>query len=230
MLLVCGGGLALVGWFGYRTASQVGQSISTGIQQQAEQMQFASVWQAPQPGAGPDVLFPENVNAWRLASHDDDSAIVELAIERDGRHARYESGVTGIDVYAYEVPAVEQAALFQDAADAIEAVNYTKRVQGHIDDGTSHRMTFEFAPPETYGRMWWCRGWLFVLKSDNSTLDLDAFQTQYLSAVADRAAEAAAADGMEQPVGPADETAPDAVQDPAGETAPDEPATPAEPG
>lgn len=235
MLLVCGGGLALLGFVGYRTANQVGQSISTGIQQQAEQMQFASAWLAPQPGAGPDVLFPENVNAWRLASHDDDAPIVELGIERDGRHARYESGVTGIDVYAYEVPAVEQAALFQDAASAIEAVNYTTRVQSHIDDGTSHRMTFEFSPPETYGRMWWCRGWLFVLKSDNSTLDLDAFQTQYLSAVAGLAAaevsgiaETAAPDMVEE-VTTDDAIAPDAVLDPGGETAPGDPTSPAEP-
>jgi hypothetical protein len=217
MLLVCGGGFALVGWYGHHTARQISQSVSLGIEEQAEQTQFASDWQAPQPGAGPDVLFPENVNAWRLASHDDDAAIVELAIERDGRHARYESGVTGIDVYVYEVPADKQTRMFLEAA--AEA-----RLRGRIDDGTSHRLVYEISPRQTYGHWWWCRGWLFVLISDINTLELDAFQTQYLSAVAGRAAEAAAADGIEEPAIPVDDTAPEAVLDPGGETAPEDPA------
>lgn len=239
MLLLCGGGLFMIGWFGYRTANQVAQSVSTGLEEQMQQMHFASTWQPPGPGSGADRLFPDSVNAWRLASHDDDSAIVELGIERDGLHALYESGVAGVDVYAYEVPAVEQSALFQEAADAIEAVNYTTRLQGHVDDGTSHRMTFSFSPPETNGRLWWCRGWLFVFKTDNSNIDLDAFQKQYLTAIAepelDRPApasetlEAVEPDEAPEAVTPEEDVAPDAVLEPGGESAPDAPQSPVDP-
>jgi hypothetical protein len=183
LIVLCGGGLFMLGLFGYRAASQVAQSAATGMQEQMQQMAFAAAWQPPAPGSGPDVLFPPAINAWQLAAHDDQSAIVELALERDGLHARYESGVSGVDVYAYEVPPVEQSQIFNEAAAAIENVNYSSRSQGHVDDGTSHRLTFSFSPPDTHGRMWWSQGWLFVLKTSEGTVDLDAFLEQYLTAI-----------------------------------------------
>lgn len=179
-LLLCGGGLFLVGLFGYRAA----QSVSTGFEDQVEQMQFAAAWQPPEAGAGPERLFPENVNAWQRVLHDDDADIPELALAHSGLHARYESGVAGIDVYAYEVAAAEQAAVFQGASDAIDAVSYSTKVSGQIDDGTSHRLSFTVSPPELQGRMWWSRGWLFVFMADKHSLDLDAFQRQYLTTIA----------------------------------------------
>lgn len=188
LVLLCGGGLFMIGWLGYRTASQVAQTAAAGLEDQMRQMQFAAGWTAPAAGSGADVLFPAEVNAWQLAAHDEESAIVELGLARDGRHARYESGVSAVDVYAYEVPPGEQSQVFHDAAAAIENVGYSSRSQAHVDDGASHRMTFSFSPPETYGRMWWSQGWLFVFKTSESTVNLDAFLEQYLTTIGGTAA------------------------------------------
>ena len=222
LIVLCGGGLFLLGLLGYRAASQVGQTAILGIQEQAQQMQFAAAWQPPAAGSGADVLFPPAINAWQLASHDDESAIVELGLERDGLHARYASGVAGVDVYAYEVPPEEQSQIFNDAAAAIENVAYSSRAQGHVDDGTSHRMTFSFAPPDTYGRMWWCQGWLFVLKTSDSTIDLDAFLEQYLTAIQGTAT-------TDVPSALPDDPGASKIEPPASPSAPEAETAPAEP-
>lgn len=231
LIVLCGGGLFLVGLLGYRTASQVGQAAVLELQEQAQQMQFATAWSGPPAGSGADVLFPASINAWQLASQDEESAIVELGLERSGLHGRYQSGVTEVDVYAYEVPQAEQSQIFNDAAAAIENVGYTTRSQGHVDDGTSHRMTFSFSPPDTHGRMWWCRGWLFVFKTSDGTVDLDAFQQQYLSAVG-TVAMPTQMQPPGQPVPPVEVAPPVNVSPepaPTTETAPDSPATPESP-
>lgn len=227
LIVLCGGGLFFVGLLGYRTANQVAQTAVVEMQEQAQQMQFASAWTGPAAGSGADVLFPEAVNAWQLVSHDDQSAIVELGLERNGLHARYESGVTGVDVYAYEVPMVEQTQVFDAASAAIDNVGYSSKVQGQVDDGTSHRMSFSVSPPELHGRLWWCRGWLFVFKTSDGTIDLDAFQQQYLTAIA---GQPAVPDGMqppEQPIPPSVETAPPLQatpeEAPSAESAPENP-------
>ena len=232
-VLLCGGVVALIVFWGYQVAQQVGPQI----QQQMQGVQFAAQWTPPGPDADADELLPVAVGPWSRVAHDDLAAIPELAIARDGLHGTYEGVNTKIEVYAYQVPMQDQAQLFQDALDAMESAGYTTRAQANVDMGSHHWMTFSFSPPERSGRMWWSQGWLFVMTSDVSGTDLEGFEQVYLRTIEnptnggmnpatpevlplEQAAAAAEAE--------TDETAPD---DPdATETAPDDPeAAPDEP-
>ena len=185
-VVICAGGL----FFAVRTGIQTTQNAARQAMQTAREAQremieqqeaarFAAEWIAPAPGAGPEMLFPEDVSGWRRTSHDDAAEVVELGLSHQGRHAVYEAGITGIDVYVYEVGADEQSAVFQAAADAIDAGNYTSRSKFSVNDGTVRHLTFSFAPPERHGRLWWCKGWLLLFIADDAEVDLRSFQTEY---------------------------------------------------
>jgi hypothetical protein len=182
-VVVCAGGAVMLGLWSYRAASVAVQQASTEMAAQVQETQFAATWTPPASGAGPETLLPEQLNAWRRTSHDDVAQIPELGIERTGLHAVFESGITGVDVYAYEVPAAEQEALFEAASGAIDAGEFQSRSKISYFDGTSHRMTYSFSPPDRQGILWWCQGWLFVFIADDPAFDLDGFRTQYLTQI-----------------------------------------------
>lgn len=180
---MCAGGAVMLGLWSYRAASVAVQQASTEVAEQMQESQFAQAWKAPAPGSGPETLFPEQLNAWRRTGHDDAAQIPELAIDRPGLHAVYESGITGVDVYAYELPAIEQQALFDAVGGAIDHGEYGSRSKVSVFDGTAHRMTYSFSPPDRQGILWWCQGWLFVFIADDLAFDLDGFRTQYLTQI-----------------------------------------------
>jgi hypothetical protein len=192
-VLVCAGGAVLLGVWSYRAASVAIEQASTEVAEQMHESQFALAWTAPAPGSGPESLFPEQLNAWRRTGHDDAAKIPELAIERPGLHAVYESGITGVDVYAYEVPVIEQQALFDAVGGAIDHGEFQSRSKVSVFDGTAHRMTCSFSPPDRQGILWWCQGWLFVFIADDPAFDLDGFRIQYLTQIRGVAAPAATA-------------------------------------
>ncbi len=166
-----------------RRAAEAAQEAQRQMAEQAEQTQFAAAWLPPAAETGPDVLFPEAVSGWRRTSFDDAAEVADLGLARPGRHAVYESGIDGIDVYVYEIGADEQSSVFQAAADGIDAGNYTTRSKISIDDGTVHHLTFSFAPPERHGLMWWCKGWLLLFIADDAQVDLKGFQTEYATLI-----------------------------------------------
>jgi hypothetical protein len=189
-IIVCAGGLFLAirtgvqaGRNAARQAMQAAQEAQRAMLEQQEAARFGAEWVPPGAGAGPDVLFPEDVSGWRRTSHDDAAELSELGLSRSGRHAVYESGVIGIDLYVYEVGADEQSAAFEGAADAINAGSYSTQSKFSADDGTVHHMTFSFSPPERHGLMWWCKGWLMVFIADDAEADLHSFQTEYARSI-----------------------------------------------
>lgn len=182
-VLLCAGGAVLLGVWSYRAASVAVQQASTELAAQARESQFAATWTPPASGAGPETLLPEQLHAWQRTAHDDAARIPELGFDRAGLHAVYESGVTGVDVYVYEVPSTEQQALFDAAGAAIDAGSFQSRSKLSMFDATSHRMTFSFSPPHRQGILWWCQGWLFVFIADDPTFDLDGFRKQYLTGI-----------------------------------------------
>jgi hypothetical protein len=192
-VLGCAGGAVMLGLWSYRAASVAVQQASTEVAEQMQESQFAQAWKAPAPGSGPETLFPEQLNAWRRTGHDDAAQIPELAIDRPGLHAVYESGITGVDVYAYELPAIEQQALFDAVGGAIDHGEFGSRSKVSVFDGTAHRMTYSFSPPDRQGILWWCQGWLFVFIADDPAFDLDGFRTQYLTQIRGLAPPAASA-------------------------------------
>ena len=232
-MLLCAGGVALIGFWGYSAARQVAQQVGPEIQEQLEDMQFAAEWRPPARDAGPEEILPEAIGVWSRVSHDDSAAIPELAIALDGVHGTYEGTGNSIDVYTYRLPMANQAQLFQDALDAMDSAGYTSRTQTHVDLGTHHWMTFSFNPPQRYGRMWWAQDWLFVTMTDEPSVDLESFERIYLLTIQDPtnsgiditlpepAIEPRPAD-PEEPSAPAE---PQPAEPAADETAPVEPET-----
>lgn len=206
-VLLCGGGIALIGFFGYQVAQQVGP--------QMEVLEFAVEWQAPAADAGVEELLPETVMDWSRTDHEETAALSELAITHDGVHGTYTRDGTNIDVYAYRVAVHEKAGVFTGAQDAIDSAGYSTRTQATVDLGTYQWMTFSFNPPQRYGRMWWAQDWLIVTITDDPAVNLESFERNYLDAVS------APAINME-PVQVAPATEPLAVES-------DEPTAPAEP-
>jgi hypothetical protein len=198
---------------------QAAEEARRDMAEQAEAAQFGAAWVPPAAGAASDVLFPENITAWRRTSQDDAAEVAELGLSRPGQHAVYESGIEGVDLYVYEVGADEQSAVFQSAADAIDSGSYTTRSKISVDDGTTHRMTFSFSPPERHGLMWWCKGWLLVFIADDAEVDLASFQREHATLI-----QGAQASVETPPVTPAADGAAPTIEDPAGEPSPDRPA------
>jgi hypothetical protein len=241
-VLLCGGTVALIGFWGYKAAEQIAQDMGPQLQQQieqlkelGEQMQFADQWQPPAPGAGPEELLPEAVGAWTRISHDDLTAIPELAIARDGFHGAYEFDATTIEVYAYPLPLKEQGQLFGEAANAIEMAGYATRSQANEDMGSFHWMTFSFDPPQRFGRMWWAKDWLFVTMTGEPGVDLESFEHDYL--LANQGPWVPGMDETSPDLAPTEIAPPEAVTDPRSvepvdpDSAPDNPdAAPADPG
>lgn len=182
-VLLCGGAIALIGFWGYGVARQVAQEIGPEFQKQMQGMQFAAEWRPPPPDAGPDELFPEEFAAWMRRSYDDQAAIPELGIARDGFHGVYKANGMTVNVYAYPVAINEQGPLFAEAVKAIDTAGYTTRSQANVDLGSFHWMTFEFSPPQRFGRMWWASGWLVVTMTDNPAVNLENFEQGYLLAI-----------------------------------------------
>jgi len=167
-----------------RQAMQAAQEAQRQAATQAVEAQFEMEWTPPAAGTGSEALFPVSVGAWQRTSQDEIEEFTELGLSRPGRHAVYESGITGIDVYAYEVPADEQIAVFQQAEDAIEAGEYARRTKSTRNNGVVHRMDFSFSPPDRYGLMWWCKGWLFVFIVDQKGVgDMDGFRRDYTALI-----------------------------------------------
>lgn len=199
-----------------RQAMQQAQEAQREILAQQEESQFGMGWAPPAADAAPELLFPEQVGAWQRSSHDDVAEFAELGLSRSGRHAVYESGIVGIDVFVYEVPAEEQNAVFQAAEDAINAGGYSSTSHSAMDDGIVHRMTFSFSPPERHGLMWWCKGWLFVFIADDDQADLNGFQRDYATLIqaTGRAMEPKPADpGAGDEARPGGEAAPEGTKD-----------------
>lgn len=180
-IAACGGGLSLLGLVA--ASANMNICIATGPDQQRE-TEFARMWRAPALGASALRLLPSSVNQWKLVSHDDAAKIAELAIDRDGLHASYESGEGVVEVFAYEVPATEQDVLFQTAENAIGSTGYKTLSSHRGGDTLSSRMVFSISPPNKRGWMWWSRGWLFVFITRDSSVDLGSFKSDFLSAIA----------------------------------------------
>lgn len=198
-LLLCGGGVVLLVYWGANKFGEIAQQFGTELQQQLAELQFAEAWRPP---AGPELPFPARFGAWVRADQDAAAVIPELGIDRDGWHAVYESAGSTVNVYAYRVPASEQARLFDEAAAAIDAVDYSSRSLMRKDYGTLNRLGFSYSPPERHGRMWWSQDWLFVFVTPSADVELESFEREFLLAVQTPESPASIPDGVERPSEP----------------------------
>lgn len=166
----------------------VGGPMTPG-QVEQERQAFARTWRAPRAtltnsaeaeAAG---LFPAEFDGWQLASHDDSVKVPELALDRAGVHAVYESGPRRIDVYVCPVAAEEEHAVVQGAAEAVQAGGYSSPDIRGITNGFLHYMNLSFGPPAKHAWLWWSQGWLFVFVTEDNSIDLESFQRTYLTRI-----------------------------------------------
>lgn len=57
-VVICAGGVVLLGVWSYRSASVAIQQASTEVAEQMQESQFAASWTPPSAGSGPETLFP----------------------------------------------------------------------------------------------------------------------------------------------------------------------------
>lgn len=161
----------------------------TAEQLEQERQAFARAWRAPRTtltnsaDAEAAGLFPAEFDGWQLASHDDSVKVPELALDRAGVHAVYESGPRRIDVYICNVAAEEEHAVVQGAADAVQAGGYSNPEIRGISNGFLDYLSLSFGPPEKHAWLWWSQGWLFVFVTEDDSIDLESFQRAYLTRV-----------------------------------------------
>ena len=155
------------------------EQIAVQIAEEEKRQQLAENWQPPAKSAGPETLFPAKVGDARLTSQDERAEIPDFRFDVKGRHAVYRVGSDDVDVFVYQVTALEKEALFRRVEDAY------KRSEG---GGGLRRITkmgyrcYYESPEHHQNHFWYLKGWLFVFRT-HAAEDQEPFVMAYLKAV-----------------------------------------------
>ena len=178
LLLLCGGGVA---FFGARL-------FQAGVQQLAQDEEFAQAWQSPVADAPAEAFAPERVLDYERTSVDEEGAFPALGLDQDGPHAVYERGADRIEVSAYRMDETAKTAAFEEV---IRRINDGDRFKMKSHVRLPRSLRFHIEPPELNGVLWHAGGWLVFVRSA-TVGELDGFLKAYLEGVS--GGEAAAVD------------------------------------
>lgn len=128
--------------------------------------------------AGLNDLFPSQVENFRLVSKDKKAVLTDFEFTAPGDHAIYKSPEATVEVFVYQVPQLEKAALCR----RLEAV-YDRDEGGskHLIQ-LSYRCYYASGSPNNQYHAWWIKGWLIVVSSSDQE-DQEPFVLSYLKAL-----------------------------------------------
>jgi hypothetical protein len=154
-----------------------------------ERQAFARAWRAPRgtvtnaADAETAGLLPPEFDGWKNASHEDGVKVPELALDRAGVHAAYETGPSRVDIYVCNVSEDEEQGVIRAAVQAVQAGSYAAPDVRGINHGFLETLSLTYGSPPRHAWLWWSQGWLFVFITDDNSIDLESFQRAYLTRV-----------------------------------------------
>lgn len=178
LLLLCGGGLALLGFRGFKF-------FEAGLERVAQEERAAQDWVAPPADAPTGAFAPQSVAGYELATFDDDAAFPALGLEHEGAHAVYERGSDTIEVSVYRMNETEKTAAFDEV---IRRIDDGDRFNVHSYARLPRTLSFSVSPPELKGTLWHAGGWLIFVRSQTVD-DLDPFLRAYRQEIETRPAQ-----------------------------------------
>ncbi len=107
----------------------------------------------------------------------------ELALDRAGVHAVYESEWRRVDIYVCSVAAEEKPEVIRAAVEAAQAASYAAPAAGGVDHGFLETLSLTYGSPPHHVWLWWSQGWLFIFTTEDNSIDLESFQRAYLTRV-----------------------------------------------
>jgi hypothetical protein len=154
-----------------------------------ERQAFARAWRAPRgtvtnaADAETAGLLPPEFDGWQVASREDGAKVPELALDRAGVHAVYESESRRVDVYVCRVTAEEEQGVMRAAIEAAQAASYAAPAADGVNHGFLETLSLTYGSPPRHAWLWWSQGWLFVFVTEDDSIDLESFQRAYLTRV-----------------------------------------------
>jgi hypothetical protein len=197
-VVVCAGLVAAVYWvMPVSTPPTVTRMPSTPTavptlsveQTEQERQAFARAWRAPRgtvmnaADAETARLLPAEFGGWTVASRGDGVKVPELALDRAGVHAVYESEWRRVDISVCNVSENEEQGVMRAAVEAAQAVSYAAPDARGINYGFLDYMGLTYGAPSRHAWLWWSQGWLFVFVTEDNSIDLESFQRAYLTQV-----------------------------------------------
>ncbi|MEZ5328580.1 MAG: hypothetical protein R3F19_26345 [Verrucomicrobiales bacterium] len=142
--------------------------------------QDRSSWIAPADGTSGEALFPATVGEANRRSIEKVADLAALSIRQDGEHGSYQMGNgAAVEVYAWRVAQSEVDAFFTSVGKAIDDGPYNLRTKVTVNRTS---MRFRFSPPDTSGRLWFNKGWMFLFLTRDD-IELEPLEDAYIKAV-----------------------------------------------
>jgi serine/threonine protein kinase len=184
-ILVCGGlGYLMVSSF----RSHIGDIVGFMKDQTGGWDQLERAWMPPPDNAAPDLLFPARLDDYVLQEVDDKAELPGLDIHEKGRHGHYQNETLRLDLYVYRLSKLEKEAQYQHVINALEKQRGKNDAHRNLFDGSalSPRLTYHLGDrakgvvkPRPRGVLWWNRGWLFLLQTEEA-VDPEPLLLNYL--------------------------------------------------
>src|SRR5262249_41933075 len=142
----------------------------------------------PSPDGAPELLFPQQLEEYLLQEVDEKAERPALDIRQKGQHGLYRSTSRRLDLYVYHLTQLEKEAQYQHVINALEKQRGKGDVRRSLYDGSplSSRLNYhlgdrakENATPRPRGVLWWNRGWLFLLQTEEP-VDPEPLLLKYL--------------------------------------------------
>jgi hypothetical protein len=164
-------------------APDISQWFQQLLREEGQRRSLADNWQAPADDASPETFFPPKVSDYTLSTHDTKADIPEIHFDIPGWHARYDSGQSQLDVFAYQVTDLEREALFgriekiadDDDDDDFDHDQDNRSVYLFL---TGYRCCYKTSSDQFH--LWWMKGWLLVFRT-NDTKDCEDFVLEFLT-------------------------------------------------
>jgi hypothetical protein len=183
-IVVCGG----LGYLAISKISQVSDILDRLKDQGGSWDHLERVWLPPPSDAPQALLFPPQLEEYQLQEVDDQADRPALDIHQKGRHGHYQSDEHRLDLYIYHVSQLEKEAQYQHVINALEKQRGKGDTHRSLVAGSplSSRLTYHLgdrvkgnATPRPRGVLWWNRGWLFMLQSEEA-VDPEPLLLKYL--------------------------------------------------
>jgi serine/threonine protein kinase len=183
-IVICGG----LGYLAINKINQVGDLLDRLKDQGGSWDRLERVWLPPSPDAPNELLFPPQLDEYQLQEVDDQADRPALDIHQKGRHGHYQSDEHRLDLYVYHLSQLEKEAQYQHVINALDRQRGKGDVRRSLVAGSplSSRLTYHLGDkakgnptPRPRGVLWWNRGWLFMLQTEEA-VDPEPLLLKYL--------------------------------------------------
>jgi hypothetical protein len=196
LLLVCGGLAGGMYWVARDMPARLASWWKGTLEEQRAWEEVSRFWRPPPADAGPERLFPAQVETFTWDQTDTPLSLAELDLPSARHHAVYRSQSEQMDVFVYQASLQVKQDLFQRALEKIhpqqdpdDLSRPPRKLRGgqpqyHTVVGTAEgpRISYTVGPPKRRGILWWDRGWLFVVRTEGER-NPEEFLKDYLVAL-----------------------------------------------